>query len=111
VPDPAIEKYASGIRGVKTHIVKSGETVGGIALKYGTTTDRIMKLNGMKKSVIFPGQSLIVAGSGPTTTKAPAHEKSASRAKASHGAKGSHGTKATAQKKSAKTATRKRSSR
>jgi len=67
VPDPAIEKYASGIRGVKTHIVKKGETVGGIALKYGTTTERIMKLNGMKKSMIFPGQSLIVAGSGPST--------------------------------------------
>jgi LysM repeat protein len=77
--------------------VKSGETVGGIALKYGTTTERIMKLNGMKKSVIFPGQSLIVAGSGPTT-KASAH-------------KGAKTTKATAKKKSAKTATRKRSSR
>jgi membrane-bound lytic murein transglycosylase D len=86
VPDPAIEKYASGIRGVKTHIVKKGETVGGIALKYGTTTERIMKLNGMKKTVIFPGQSLIVAGSGPAT-------------------------KTSAKKHSAKTATKKRPSR
>jgi LysM repeat protein len=83
---------------VKTHIVRSGETVGGIALKYGTTTDRIMKLNGMKKSVIFPGQSLIVAGSGPST-KASAHKAS--------GHKGASATaKATAKKKSAKAATR-----
>ena len=67
VPDPAIEKYASGIRGVTTHVVKHGETVGGIARKYGTTTDRIMRLNGMKRAMIFPGQSLIVAGSSPTT--------------------------------------------
>jgi membrane-bound lytic murein transglycosylase D len=96
VPDPAIEKYSSGIRGVKTHVVKSGETVGGIALKYGTTTDRIMKLNGMKKSVIFPGQSLIVAGSGPSTKPSARRTTSA---------------KATAKKKSAKTAGRKRSSR
>ncbi|MFI5255844.1 MAG: transglycosylase SLT domain-containing protein [Gemmatimonadales bacterium] len=66
VPDPAIEKYSSGIRGVKTHIVKRGETVGGIALKYGTTTQRLMHLNGMKKALIFPGQSLIVSGSSPT---------------------------------------------
>jgi LysM repeat protein len=81
---------------VKTHVVKSGETVGGIALKYGTTTDRIMKLNGMKKSVIFPGQSLIVAGSGPSTK--PSARKTTS-------------AKATAKKKSAKNAGRKRSSR
>ena len=67
VPDPAIEKYASGIRGVKTHTVKSGETLGGIAKKYGSTTQKLMHLNGMKKSMIFPGQSLIVSGSGPAT--------------------------------------------
>ena len=79
IPDPAIEKYASGIRGVKTHVVKPGETVGGIARKYGTTTERIMKLNGMKKSMIFPGQSLIVASSGPTT-KASAQKHSAKAA-------------------------------
>ncbi len=91
VPDPAIEKYASGIRGVKTHIVKPGETVGGIARKYGTTTDRIMKLNGMKKSMIFPGQSLIVAGSGPSTKASTA---------SSH-AKSSRSTKAAAPRKSA----------
>ena len=77
VPDPAIEKYASGIRGVKTHTVKRGETVGGIALKYGTTTQRIMRLNGLKKALIFPGQSLIVSGSSPTTK--------ASTRKAKHG--------------------------
>jgi membrane-bound lytic murein transglycosylase D len=86
VPDPAIEKYASGIRGVKTHIVKPGETVGGIALKYGTTTERIMKLNGLKKSMIFPGQSLIVAGSGPSTKAGPKHSaKTATRKRPSRG--------------------------
>jgi membrane-bound lytic murein transglycosylase D len=100
VPDPAIEKYSSGIRGVKTHIVKSGETVGGIALKYGTTTERIMKLNGMKKSMIFPGQSLIVAGSGPTT-------KSATRARATTKGKAAAPRKSTAASKSTKRSARK----
>lgn len=66
IPDPAIEKYSSGIRGVKTHMVKHGETVGGIARKYGTTTKQLMHLNGMKKPMIFPGQSLIVSGSSPS---------------------------------------------
>jgi membrane-bound lytic murein transglycosylase D len=75
VPDPAIEKYSSGIRGVKTHTVKRGETVGGIAKKYGTTTQRIMHLNGMKKAMIFPGQSLIVAGSSPTVKTAVKRRK------------------------------------
>ncbi|HEX6600116.1 MAG TPA: transglycosylase SLT domain-containing protein [Gemmatimonadaceae bacterium] len=110
VPDPAIEKYASGIRGVKTHIVKSGETVGGIALKYGTTTDRIMKLNGMKKSVIFPGQSLIVAGSGPST-KPTSHKSTTSHKSVKSRKSATAHASATAKKKSAKTATRKRSSR
>jgi LysM repeat protein len=55
--------------------VKRGETVGGIAKKYGTTTQRIMHLNGMKKAMIFPGQSLIVAGSSPTVKTAVKRRK------------------------------------
>jgi hypothetical protein len=39
-----------------------------------------MKMNGMKKSVIFPGQSLIVAGSGPSSN-APARKHSATTSK------------------------------
>ena len=97
VPDPAIEKYASGIRGVTTHIVKRGETVGGIAKKYGTTTDHLMRLNGMKKAMIFPGQSLIVAGSSPTT-KVRASRSSGTR----RHAKAAAPTKSTAAKRSTK---------
>ncbi len=79
VPDPAIEKYSSGIRGVSTHVVRKGETVGGIARKYGTTTDHIMRLNGMKKAMIFPGQSLIVAGSSPSTKSRTTRSTAGSR--------------------------------
>jgi len=58
-PDPSIERYSSGTR---THVVKHGESLGLIAKKYHTTVKSIMALNGMKRSIIFPGQSLVVAG-------------------------------------------------
>jgi membrane-bound lytic murein transglycosylase D len=59
VPDPSIERYgASGI-----HIVKRGESLGLIALHYHTTVTRLMQLNGLRKSIILPGQALVVSGS------------------------------------------------
>jgi membrane-bound lytic murein transglycosylase D len=60
VPDPAIERYGSG-RGI--HIVKSGESLGRIALHYHTTVATLMRLNGLRKSIILPGQALVVSGS------------------------------------------------
>ena len=42
------------------HKVKSGETISGIARKYGTTTSAIMKMNNLKSSNIRVGQSLRV---------------------------------------------------
>jgi membrane-bound lytic murein transglycosylase D len=84
VPDPSIEKYSSGTRRLKVHTVKRGETVRIIARKYDTTPERIMRLNGLRKPVIFPGQSLIVASSGKsgkagksTKAKAPARHVAA----------------------------------
>jgi membrane-bound lytic murein transglycosylase D len=59
VPDPAIERYSSGRR---LHVVRRGETLGGIAKKYHTSVSSIMRLNGLRKSIIFPGQSLVVSG-------------------------------------------------
>ena len=58
-PDPSIERYSSGTR---THVVRRGESLGLIAKHYHTTVKSIMRLNGMKRSIIFPGQSLVVSG-------------------------------------------------
>jgi membrane-bound lytic murein transglycosylase D len=58
-PDPSIERYS---RGTRTHVVRRGESLGLIAKKYHTSVKSIMALNGMKRSIIFPGQSLVVAG-------------------------------------------------
>ena len=63
VPDPAIERYSSSSRGTtKTHVVKSGETLRAIAQKYHTTSTALMKANGLKRPLIFAGQSLVLSG-------------------------------------------------
>jgi len=67
VPDPSIERWGASASG--THIVKKGETLGGIALRYHTTTAALMKMNRMKKSIIFPGQAILVAGEARSARK------------------------------------------
>ena len=47
-----------------THVVRRGETLGGIAKRYGTSVSTLTRLNGLKRSVIFPGQTIVVRGSG-----------------------------------------------
>ena len=67
VPDPSVERYGTGTR---THVVRPGENLSVIAKRYRTTTAAIMRLNRLKKAMIFPGQELLVNGS-------PAPSKSA----------------------------------
>jgi membrane-bound lytic murein transglycosylase D len=77
-PDPEIERYGSSAGASSTtHVVKRGETLGSIAKKFGTSRETLMRLNGMKKPVIFAGQSLVVKG-GPKK-KAPAKKAAASK--------------------------------
>jgi membrane-bound lytic murein transglycosylase D len=61
VPDPSIERYSSS-RGSTTHVVRSGESLGSIAKKYHTTTAALMRANGLRRPLIFPGQSLVIRG-------------------------------------------------
>ena len=58
-PDPSIERYSSS-RGRVLHVVKAGENLGSIAKKYHTTTIALMKMNGLRRAIIFPGQSIVV---------------------------------------------------
>ncbi|MEP7064877.1 MAG: transglycosylase SLT domain-containing protein [Gemmatimonadota bacterium] len=65
IPDPSVEKWGSSRRGsTTTHVVVKGETLGHIALRYGTTVTGIMRLNGMSGSRLIPGQVLIVKTGG-----------------------------------------------
>lgn len=53
------------------YTVKSGDSLSIIAGKYGTTYQKIMSLNGMRNTIIYPGQRLKVNGTastGSTTT-------------------------------------------
>jgi membrane-bound lytic murein transglycosylase D len=97
VPDPEIERYGSATKGssATTHLVKKGDNLSTIAKKYGTTTAALMSLNGLRKPLIFPGQSLVVKGSvgksktvakakaGTSTKKAPAKAKAVASKKPS----------------------------
>ena len=60
VPNPEIERYgtSSGSR----YVVRRGDNLGSIAKRHGTTVAALMRLNRLKKKVIYPGQSIIVRG-------------------------------------------------
>jgi len=61
IPDPSVEKWGTSRRGSTiTHVVVRGETLGHIALRYGTTVTLLKRLNGMSGSLLFPGQVLVV---------------------------------------------------
>ncbi|MFS0913034.1 LysM peptidoglycan-binding domain-containing protein [Microbacterium sp. 179-I 3D2 NHS] len=59
-PAPAA---ASPAPATTVHTVVSGDTVFGIAGKYGTTVDAVLQANGLTRaSIIYPGQAIVVAG-------------------------------------------------
>ena len=64
VPDPRIERYGtSASRGGRVvHVVKRGESLGLIAKRYRTTVNALMRANGLKRTVVYPGQSILVRG-------------------------------------------------
>ncbi|KXS56068.1 MAG: hypothetical protein AMR96_04795 [Candidatus Adiutrix intracellularis] len=52
----------------KTHLVASGEVLGGIAMKYGLTVGELITLNGLKGSSLRVGQKLKVSGASVPVT-------------------------------------------
>ncbi|PTI69100.1 LysM peptidoglycan-binding domain-containing protein [Staphylococcus succinus] len=57
----------SNTSSTSTYTVKSGDTLSGIAAKYGTSYEKIMSLNGLSSYNIYPGQKLKVSGSTSTS--------------------------------------------
>ena len=86
VPNPSIEIYGSS-RAAVYHTVKSGETLGGIAKRYKTTTQAVMRLNGLRKSIIIPGQRLVVKGSAARGARSSGRSSRKSSTKPRAGAK------------------------
>lgn len=54
-----------------THTVVAGDTVFAIAQAYGTTTEAVLTANGLGgDAIIYPGQTLIIAGAAPAPASA-----------------------------------------
>ena len=77
VPNPAIERYPSRSSGVRRHRVTSGQTLSGIAKRYGISVATLKRLNGLKSDRVMAGQTLVVSGRAASTAKKPAVKKSA----------------------------------
>jgi LysM repeat protein len=62
------------------HTVKSGETISGIAARYGLGTSKVLSLNGLKpSSIIYPGQKIKLSGSASSgATKSSSGSSSSS---------------------------------
>lgn len=79
-PPTAAAAPAAVTPAATVHTVVAGDTVYAIARKYGTTVDAVLSANGLTRaSIIYPGQTLAVAGSvaaapaaAPVTAAAPA---------------------------------------
>jgi membrane-bound lytic murein transglycosylase D len=111
VPDPAIERFPNSTSRMKVHTVRRGETMGSIARRYGTTPARLMQINGLRKPVIFPGQTLLLSGNAARASKsAKAAKGRAAAAKSTKAAKGrSAVSKAPSRERASKAVSRKRS--
>lgn len=66
VPGRGGVRSASSVQvsGSGTHTVQRGETLGLIAAAYGSSVERIRRDNGLRSTVIHPGQRLEVSASG-----------------------------------------------
>jgi membrane-bound lytic murein transglycosylase D len=106
LPDPSIERYGTSTgpslasRGV--HVVKRGETLGGIARRYGLSEARLRSMNGLRGSRLLAGQTLQVRSTARRASAAKVPAKKASAKKAS--AKKAPVKKASARKTSVKKA-------
>ncbi|MBL0172929.1 MAG: transglycosylase SLT domain-containing protein [Gemmatimonadaceae bacterium] len=82
LPDPSIERYGGESAAALTrsgyHVVRRGETLGGIAKRYHLTVQRLQALNGLRGSRVLPGQTLRVSSGKGSSASAGTSAKRAS---------------------------------
>lgn len=103
VPNPSIEKYPRrrAVGGTRRHEVAAGETLAGIAKKYGVSSATLMKLNGLKKARVVPGEVLVVKGGKASVRKAAVKKPASKKSTAKKPATKKSAAKKSAAKKSA----------
>ncbi|MHB1096572.1 MAG: lytic transglycosylase domain-containing protein [Gemmatimonadaceae bacterium] len=80
VPNPSVERYPSrSSGGIRRHVVRRGETLSGIAKRYGTSVTTLTRLNGLKSTKIIAGQSLVVSRRAAATVKKSVPKASAAK--------------------------------
>ncbi|WP_257350217.1 LysM peptidoglycan-binding domain-containing protein [Pseudalkalibacillus decolorationis] len=73
-PEPSSPNESSSSN-TSIHVVKRGDTLWGISIKYNTSISKIKQLNNIPSYLIYPGQRLKVSGSAPATSNpAPSKE-------------------------------------
>ena len=79
----------------KTHTVVSGDTLSGIARKYGVTVAQLKQWNNLKSDLIHPGQVLKVSGDNTSNVKPPTDNNNNNNTNKPGGEKPTNGTKHT----------------
>ncbi|MGF2055632.1 LysM peptidoglycan-binding domain-containing protein [Vagococcus fluvialis] len=79
----------------KTHTVVSGDTLSGIAGKYGVTVAQLKQWNNLKSDLIHPGQVLKVSGDNTSNVKPPTDNNNNNNTNKPGGEKPTNGTKHT----------------
>ena len=112
LPDPSIERYGSSTLSRNGyHVVKRGETLGGIAKRYGLSVSRLQSMNGLKGSRVIAGQTLRVSSRASKPVKKTSAKSSTSKSSAGKATKpkASSAKKPTASKSTAAKSTTKSS--
>lgn len=66
---------ASNSKGARTHRVRKGDTLGGIAKRYGVTVAQLKRLNGLKSNNLSVGKRLVISVAKTPAVTASANEK------------------------------------
>jgi len=105
IPDPSIEKFPHSAGRMRVHTVRRGETMRSIAATYDMSPERLMRINGLRKPRIFPGQTLLLtrAASSSKSSKTSKSSKASGSSKSSKAAKTSKKRSGASSKASART--------